>query len=76
MADKYIVDLKTAAPVETKDGELTKLGMVIANSYATKWVTGFVRDLNLERMYPQLAGLFADIRTDPEYAQSHAIPVE
>lgn len=71
---KYVMDLKKAQPVETNDGLLTNLGMQIAHKYAVSWVKG-VRNLELERRYPQLVGLFYDIRVDSELARTHAVPV-
>lgn len=73
---KHVVDLKKAVTVENDEGELTKMGMQIAHKYAAQWCNGFIRDLNLERQYPELGGLFCDIRTDPELAIHHAIPLE
>jgi len=71
---KFVMDLKKANPVETPDGELTRRGMDIAHEYAQAWVDRNLRDLNLERQYPELEGLFYDIRVDPTLAREHAIP--
>jgi hypothetical protein len=69
---KYV--LKKANPVETPDGELTRRGMEVAHEYAVAWIERNVRDLNLERMHPELEGLFYDIRVDTALAREHAIP--
>lgn len=71
---KFVMDLSKANPVETSDGELTRRGMDIAHEYARAWIDRNVRDLNLERTYPELEGLFYDIRVDPALAREHAIP--
>jgi len=68
--------LQKANPVETKDGELTRRGMEVAHDYAVAWVKRNTRDLSAERMYPELAGLFYDIRVDPKLAREHAIPFD
>jgi hypothetical protein len=73
---KYIMDLRKANPVETPDGELTRRGMEIAHDYAVAWVELNTRDLNLERLHPELEGLFYDIRVDPTLAREHAIPFQ
>lgn len=73
---KFVMGLKKANPVETPDGELTRRGMDIAHEYARAWIDRNIRDLNLERMYPELEGVFYDIRVDPTYAREHAIPFE
>jgi len=73
---KYVVDLKKAQPTENAEGLLTSLGMRLAHAYASKWVNENKRDLDLERRYPELSGLFWDIRVDPELAREHAIPEE
>lgn len=73
---KYIMDLRKANPVETPDGELTRRGMDIAHDYAVAWIELNTRDLNLERMHPELEGLFYDIRVDPALAREHAIPFQ
>ena len=71
---KFVMSLKKAQPVESEEGVLTKLGMKIAHQYASTWVNQGMRDLSLERKYPDLAGLFYDIRIDAELAREHAIP--
>lgn len=73
---KYTMDLKKANPVETEDGELTRRGMDVAHDYAVAWTKKNKRDLNLERQFPELEGLFYDIRVDPALAREHAIPFE
>lgn len=72
---KFVVDLKKAQPTETEEGLLTSRGMALAHKYAKQWVTENKRDLALEREYPELSGLFYDIRIDPELAREHAIPI-
>lgn len=59
-------------PVENEEGLLTPFGMELAHRYASKWIQSQTRDLDMERMYPQLAGLFHDIRVDSELAERHA----
>lgn len=66
--------LVKANPVETEDGELTARGMEVAEQYAQAWVNRNARDLSLERMFPELEGLFYDIRIDPALARRHATP--
>lgn len=73
---KFMMDLRKANPVETEDGELTRRGMDVAHDYAVVWTKKNKRDLNLERLYPELEGLFYDIRVDPALAREHAIPFE
>ncbi len=72
---QYVMDLKKANPVESEEGLLTKFGMRVAHQYARAWVSG-IRQLDLERKFPELAGLFYDIRIDTELAREHAIPFE
>ena len=62
--------------VEDEDGVLTPRGMEIAHQYAVKWRTQQTRDAALERQYPDLIGLFYDIRNDNTLAAEHAIPLE
>ena len=73
---RYVMDLRKANPVETPDGELTSRGFEIAEAYARAWIDRNTRDLNLERTYPELEGLFYDIRVDPALARRHAIPTK
>lgn len=63
-------------PVEDTDGVLTRHGMNVAHEYARAWVDTKSRNTNLELMYPELVGLFYDIRNDGELAREHAIPFE
>jgi len=70
---RYVMDFQKARPVEDDEGLLTPLGMRIAHQYAVKWVNESKRDLDLEREYPSLIGLFWDIRTDSSLAREHAI---
>jgi hypothetical protein len=69
------MDMKKANPTESEEGVLTKFGMRVAQQYASGWVSG-IRKLELERKFPELAGLFYDIRIDTELAREHAIPFE
>jgi predicted ABC-type ATPase len=62
------------AKVEDADGVLTPKGMAVAHEYATRW-TGGDRAENLETQYPELVGLFYDIRNDEELAGEHALPL-
>lgn len=73
---KFTLGMKKANPVETEDGELTRRGMEVAHDYAVAWSERNTRDLNLERLYPELEGLFYDIRVDPALAREHAIPFQ
>lgn len=63
--------LAKSGAVEDEDGVLTSLGMSVAERYARAWVKG-ARDVELERQYPDLAGLFYDIRLDAALARRHA----
>lgn len=60
---------------EDEDGLLTPHGTKVATGYANAWVAKNARDLDLERLYPELAGLFYDIRADAELAHRYADPV-
>lgn len=60
---------------EDADGNLTAEGMRIAHLYAVYWTEGR-RAIGLEAHYPELEGLFYDIRIDPELTARHAIPEE
>jgi hypothetical protein len=68
--------LEKANPTETEDGELTQRGMEVAHAYAKAWVERNVRDLAAERLYPELQGLFYDIRVDSILARTHAVPFD
>ncbi len=72
---RYVIDLEKAKPTETEDGELTEFGMKVLHAYALRYVKTFERDLVIERRFPELAGTFQDVRTDPEYAFNHAQPL-
>jgi predicted ABC-type ATPase len=71
MKPKFLL-LQKAEAVEDEDGVLTPAGMAVAQTYATDWTANGVRDLEMERKYPQLVGLFYDIRNDAELAREHA----
>ena len=73
---KFTLQKAQANPTETPDGELTRRGMDLAHAYAVKWIERNVRDLQAERDYPELAGLFYDIRVDTALAREHAIPFD
>lgn len=75
-ADPRAAKNKKAQSVEDEDGVLTPAGMAVAHQYAVRWRTKQQRAMDLERQYPQLAGLFYDIRQDSELAAEHAIPME
>jgi chloramphenicol 3-O-phosphotransferase len=64
------------APVEDADGVLTRAGMDVAHQYALQWRTKQTRNVQLEAQYPELIGLFYDIRNDAELAAEHAIPFQ
>ena len=66
--------LEKALTTTKDDGMLTDHGMMVAEKYAQVWVGTSSRNLETEREYPELAGLFYDIRTDPELARTHATP--
>ncbi|MCK5641128.1 MAG: hypothetical protein KAJ19_10035 [Gammaproteobacteria bacterium] len=72
----FVVDLKKAQPTETADGLLTHLGMTVIHKYAVRWLSQGERDLDVERKYPELAGLFYDVRIDLALAREHAVPLE
>jgi len=72
MSMRYVMDLKKANPTEDEDGVLTAKGMEVAHQYAKAWVERSVRNLGIERQYPELSGLFYDIRIDAELARRHA----
>lgn len=68
----HYIPLQKAQPVQDSDGVLTSFGMQIAEKYATAWVKNNMREVELERLYPELEGFFYDIRVDPELAREHA----
>jgi hypothetical protein len=70
---KYVMPLSKALgkPTEDSDGLLTAFGLEVAHRYAVAWVEG-QRNLDIERQYPELAGLFWDVRMDLELARTHA----
>ena len=76
MTDLFVMPLSKALPVEDKDGVLTQRGMETAQKYAAQWVHYRYRDVQLERQFPELVGLFYDIRMDPALARQHATPFE
>lgn len=67
---KYL-DLISKSQLEDEDGLLTPAGMKVAEEYAKQWLEG-VRDVGMEKTYPDLLGLFSDIRVDPDLARMHA----
>lgn len=71
---KFVMPLVKALskPTEDSEGLLTAYGMSVAHLYAQAWVERGVRALDLERQHPELAGLFWDIRVDPQLARAHA----
>lgn len=58
-------------PVEDEDGLFTSTGVAALTAYSNAWLQG-VRDLEMERTYPDLAGPFYDVRSDPDYARRWA----
>lgn len=70
MAEQFILK---AEQVEDDDGVLTTRGMAIATEYARGWLAG-QRNLELETAYPELEGLFYDLRIDPELTRRYAAP--
>ncbi len=70
----FVLALNKAIPVEDSDGVLTRRGMDIAHEYAVQIVDRGYRDVSLERLHPELIGLFYDIRNDLDFAKEHAIP--
>lgn len=66
--------LEKARRTEDEDGVLTEYGMEIAHDYARGFLAGNPRR-DLEENYPELRGLFYDIRHDPNLAKEHAIPL-
>ncbi len=67
----YTIDLQKAVRTETADGRLTKVGQRVAAQYAQAWLRG-QRNLELERQYPDLSGLFYDLRTDVKLCRLYA----
>jgi hypothetical protein len=53
------------------DGVLTPAESKASTQYAKDWIKGF-RNLDLERKFPELRGLFYDIRTDSDLAVEQA----
>jgi predicted ABC-type ATPase len=76
MARFYMSLKKATKQVEDEDGVLTSYGMDVAHDYAVRWQDNEQRDLALEQQYPELSGLFYDIRNDTELASEHALPME
>ena len=74
MTRPFVIDLKKAQPLSDGEGILTRRGMEIAHQYARLWVKDMRRSLELERMYPDLADLFYDMRMDRVLAREHAVP--
>ncbi len=70
--DLFVVDLKKAQPLWKEEGLLTRHGTAILEDYARAWVTRNTRDLAAERQYPELVGLFYDIRSDAGLARTYA----
>jgi hypothetical protein len=69
-----VLYLQKANPTQDEDGVLTRLGMILCQKYAQKWLKG-ERDVDAERQYPDLVPAFYDIRHDAEYARQHAAEV-
>lgn len=67
-----VVLRKAAQSVEDNEGVLTAFGQKVLTKYAKTWVERGMRDLDLERAYPDLDLLFYDIRSDPELARAQA----
>jgi len=61
-----------AQSTQTTDGVLTDVGRKVVSGYAGNWVRG-TRDLDAERKYPELAGVFWDIRLDDTLAREYAM---
>lgn len=75
MGKQKLVSAKAMA-TEDSEGFLTTRGLRIAQRYASRWLRDRVRDLELERDFPEMLGLFYDIRADAALAREHAIPLE
>ena len=67
-SDEEVVDLLDAAPVWADEGVLTELGVRIGENYAW-YLTQGKRAHWLEASWPELSGLFDDLRSDSEMAQ-------
>lgn len=63
--------IQKGGQVEDEEGVLTPLGMSVAEQYAKDWIQG-KRNGKLEGLYPELRGLFYDIRVDSALAHRHA----
>ena len=70
---KHTLTLKKSA-TQDDDGTLTPKGVEVASAYASRWLKESVRDLELERAYEELTGLFYDLRTDVELAHRFGDP--
>ena len=60
-------------PLEDEDGFFTSTGVKVITAYANAWMQG-VRDLEAERMYPEMTGPFYDVRADSDFARRWADP--
>ena len=60
---------------EDSDGVLTDFGMQLSHQYAVAYLGGD-RMHELESGYPELAGVFYDIRNDRALAEEHALSMD
>jgi predicted ABC-type ATPase len=67
---RYVL-LKAKSPMEDSDGALTPAGIQTVNRYAQDWVARHARNMDLELRYPELKGVFYDVRHDPALAQEY-----
>jgi len=70
---KFTLLKSKQAPTQDSTGVLTPKGMRVAHDYARHWVEKGTRNLEIERSYPELEGLFYDIRIDTELARGHSL---
>ena len=70
---KYVIS--KAVSYYDADGMLTREAMQIVQKYASLWCMSFTRDLALEKDHPELDEIFYDVRHDPQYAMTHAVPL-
>lgn len=73
MREQFHMSLVKASTVEDEYGVLTPKGLALAHSYANSFVGG-VRDTSIEQRFPEMGGLFYDIRNDQQLAREYASP--
>jgi len=68
---RYLLAKSSPPAVEDVDGALTAAGIKLVTRYAEQWVGRRARDMSLEGQYPELRGVFFDVRHDPELAKEY-----